>query len=88
MRRSGKAATGPGLRRACALVLFAVLAFSSFASSAAGAGIHPFISAFGPDGTSATKFFWPQHLAVDQQAHILYVVDKNSGDNSRLYRFT
>ncbi|HEX3173467.1 MAG TPA: hypothetical protein VHQ43_04515, partial [Solirubrobacterales bacterium] len=42
----------------------------------------------GPDGTSATKFFWPQHLAVDQQAHILYVVDKNSGDNSRLYRFT
>ncbi|HEX3174392.1 MAG TPA: hypothetical protein VHQ43_09270, partial [Solirubrobacterales bacterium] len=70
------------------LLLFAALAFPSFASTAAGASIHPFISAFGPDGTSTTKFFSPSHLAVDQQAHILYVVDQKEGGNSRLYRFT
>ncbi|HEX3174229.1 MAG TPA: hypothetical protein VHQ43_08430, partial [Solirubrobacterales bacterium] len=87
MRRSGKQGTGFGLRRASLLALFAVAAFSSLASSAAGAGTHPFISAFGPDGTSTSKFIWPSHLAVDQQAHILYVVDWNAG-NSRLYRFT
>ncbi|HEX3174628.1 MAG TPA: hypothetical protein VHQ43_10495, partial [Solirubrobacterales bacterium] len=88
MRRSGKQGTGFGLRRASLLALFAVAAFASLASPASGAGTHPFISAFGPDGTSATKFIWPSHVAVDQQAHLLYVVDKNEGNNSRLYRFT
>ena len=44
--------------------------------SVASAGTtHPFVSSFGPDGTSNTTFSNPQALAVHQSSGDVYVVD-------------
>ena len=68
------------------IALFAALgAFLAIAApSAIATETHPFISSFGPDGTSATSFSHPASIAVDQQTHDVYVADLGVG---AIYRF-
>jgi hypothetical protein len=73
-----------GARLACALV--AALALGCLLASSASAVfyVHPFVKAFGPDGTSGSKFLANRAISVDQSTHDVFVVDRFA---RRVYRF-
>ncbi len=49
------------------------------ASSAFAAEPPPYFSSFGPDGTASTGFGQAGPIAIDQQAHLVYVIDHSAG---------
>lgn len=54
------------------------------AQPAVGAEPLVYSSSFGPDGTEATDFGRVGSVAVDQQTHVVYVIDREAGS---LYKF-
>jgi hypothetical protein len=70
------------------LLLLAVsllVGLCAFSMSAAEAAEPPeYVRSFGPDGTEASYFGAGRALAIDQQAHVVYVIDSEA---DKLYKF-
>lgn len=68
----------------CLLWLLGTLAGVLGVAPASAAEAPPYYASFGPDGTTSTGFEWAGPIAVDQQAELVYVIDRSSG---ALYKF-
>jgi hypothetical protein len=79
----GHASTAGRDARSFAGALAVLLCLLVFAPAAKAAVTHPFVSSFGPDGTSGTTFSDPRSIAVDQGSGDLYVFDFGAGNIQR-----
>jgi hypothetical protein len=68
-----------GLIQVAISMLVCFAAVWAGAATAAVVEPPPYYSSFGPDGTSASGFGRAQGVAVDEQSHVVYVLDPNAG---------